>query len=74
MKKIILSLAIVGFVSHAQAQKISAKDVPAEVKEAFSKAYPSVTDMDWSKDGSNLKQNMTQKKLICQLLIALLAN
>jgi hypothetical protein len=63
MKKIILSLAIVGFVSQTQAQKISAKDVPSVVKEAFSKAYPSVTDVDWSKDGSNFEAEYDAKKV-----------
>jgi hypothetical protein len=63
MKKIILLIAIVGFVSQIQAQKLVAKDVPAVVKAAFGKAYPSVTDVDWSKDGSNFEAAYDAKKV-----------
>jgi len=53
MKKLILLLAIAGLFTQVQAQKVMAKDVPVAVTEAFNKAYPSLKDVDWSKDGNN---------------------
>lgn len=53
MKKIILLLAIAAFCMQAQAQRLMAKQVPAAVTAAFAKAYPSIKDVDWSKDGVN---------------------
>ena len=53
MKKLILSLAVAGFITNANAQKLMAKNVPVAVTNAFSKVYPSIKDVDWSKDGNN---------------------
>ena len=62
MKKLILVIAIVGFIGSAQAQKLTAKDVPVAVKEAFTKAYPMEKDIDWSKDGSNYEAQYDAKQ------------
>ena len=65
MRKLILLIAIAGFFSQAQvqAQKLMAKDVPATVTAAFSKAHPTVTDADWKKAGNNYKANYTADKV-----------
>jgi hypothetical protein len=52
MKKLILLIAIAGFFTQAQAQKLVAKDVPTAVTIAFNKAHPSVKDAEWSKNGN----------------------
>ncbi len=53
MKKLILLIAIVGFITQAQAQKMNVKDVPVIVTDAFYHGYPTIKDVDWSKDGNN---------------------
>ena len=63
MKKIILVLAIAGFVTEVQAQKLMAKNVPLAVTNAFSKAYPEIKDVDWSKDGSNFEAEYDKGKV-----------
>ena len=61
MKNLLLLIAIVGFVGSVQAQKLTAKDVPAAVKKAFTKAYPMEKDVDWSKDGKNFEAQYDAK-------------
>jgi hypothetical protein len=63
MKKLILLLAVAGFFVHAQAQKLMAKDVPEVVTSAFYKTYPSVKDVDWSKDGNNFMAGYDADKI-----------
>ena len=63
MKKLIILLAIAGFVTQADAQRLTKKHVPAAVKEAFSDAHPTVKDVDWSKDGSNYEVEFDVKKM-----------
>ena len=63
MKKVILFLAILGFISQTQAQKIMSKNVPVAVTNAFSKAYPTIKDVDWSKDGVNYEAEYDQDKV-----------
>ena len=53
MRKIIVLFVLATLVTQAQAQKLMAKDVPKAVVAAFTKEYPSISDIDWSKDGSN---------------------
>ena len=53
MKKLFLLLALAAYVSNAQAQKCSAKDVPAPVTDAFNKAYPVAKKCYWGKDSIN---------------------
>lgn len=62
MKKLILLLTIVAFASQSQAQKLKSKNVPAAVKAAFSNSYPSVKDVDWSKDGINFEAEYDSKQ------------
>ncbi len=63
MKKIILLIAIVLYVTQLQAQKIIKANVPAEVKAAFHKAYPSIIDVKWSKDGKNFEAEYDANKV-----------
>lgn len=63
MKKLILLLAIVGFITKSHAQKLMAKNVPVAVTNAFSKAYPLIKDVDWSKDGSNYEAEFDKGKV-----------
>ncbi len=62
MKKIILLLAVVGFFVQAQAQsqELMVKDVPTAVTTAFYKMYPSIKEVNWSKDGLFIQQDMLQ--------------
>ncbi len=62
MRKLILLIAIVAFATQSQAQKLMSKNVPTAVKDAFHKAYPSITDVDWSKDGNNYEAEYDSKK------------
>lgn len=59
----ILFLAFLGFISQTQAQKIMSKNVPVAVTKAFSKAYPTIKDVDWSKDGVNYEAEYDQDKV-----------
>ena len=63
MKKLVLVVVAVVLFSQldAQAQKIMAKNVPTAVTQAFKKAYPTVTDIDWSKDGVNYEAEYDSK-------------
>ena len=63
MKKFILLIAIAGFFTQVQAQKMDVKDVPVTVTDAFSKAYPTIMDVNWSKDGNNYAVNYAENKL-----------
>jgi hypothetical protein len=57
---IFLLLFLVG--TNAIAQKISNKEVPAAVKSAFQKLYPSVSKAKWSKEGANFEAEFDQKE------------
>lgn len=61
MKRLILLVAVVAFATQLNAQKMTAKDVPAEVKSAFKKAYPMEKDIEWSKEGSNYEAEYDTK-------------
>ena len=63
MKKLILLLLIGGLFTKAEAQKLSAKDVPSAVMNAFNKAYPSIKDVDWSKKGDDYTASYDSKKV-----------
>lgn len=53
MKKLFLLLLLVSFIGTTQAQKCKANAVPASVKDAFHKEYPSQKKCYWGKDSSN---------------------
>jgi hypothetical protein len=64
MKKLITLIAIAGFFTQVHAQKMDVKDVPVTVTDAFAKAYPTIKDADWNKDGNNYAVNYTEHKLV----------
>lgn len=53
MKKSLIVLAALLVCIAASAQKVKEKNVPAVVKEAFTKTYPTAEDVEWEKEGSN---------------------
>lgn len=63
MKKLITLIAVAGLFAQVHAQKMDARDVPVTVTNAFAKAYPTITDADWNKDGNNYAVNYTEYKL-----------
>ena len=62
MKKLILLLTIVAFTTQLQAQKMMSKNVPADIKASFHNEYPSVMDVDWSKEGNNYEAEYDTKQ------------
>jgi hypothetical protein len=55
MKKLaILSLTLIS-VNALSAQKLNNKEVPAVIKAAFQKQYPTITDVDWEKENLNFE-------------------
>jgi len=58
MKKLFLLSCLAALsVSSTLAQDIKAKDVPAVVKSAFAKKYPSATKVSWEKEKGNFEAN-----------------
>ena len=48
MKKVFLLLAIIGFITQVDAQKMKTSNTPAAVTAAFNTAHPSAKDVDWT--------------------------
>ncbi len=63
MKKLILLLAIAGFATQTQAQKLKEKDVPSTVTDAFHKAHPAIKHIDWNGSGKNYEATYTDDKV-----------
>lgn len=58
MKKSFLLFCITAFsIGTTLAQDIKTKDVPAVVKSAFAKKYPSATKVSWEKEKGNYEAN-----------------
>ncbi|HTK21668.1 MAG TPA: PepSY-like domain-containing protein [Mucilaginibacter sp.] len=58
MKKVLfVTTLLVVLVIKAQAQDIGTKDVPAVVKEALAKKYPTATKVSWEKEKGNYEAN-----------------
>lgn len=53
MKRVIVIAIATGLALAGYAQKIDAKQVPVEVKNAFTKAFPNATNVKWSKEDAN---------------------
>ena len=69
MKKIFLLLAIGSTTLIANAQKMKEADVPAEVKTAFAKQYPSVSNAKWEKEDGKYEAAFELKKEELSVLI-----
>ena len=62
MKKVII-IALLGLgVSQVFAQKIKDSEVPQAVKAAFARAYPSVKDVKWEKEGDSFEAGFDQNR------------
>lgn len=53
MKRIIIIAVATGLAWVTYGQKVNEKDVPAAVKNAFTKAFPNVKNAKWSKEDAN---------------------
>lgn len=62
MKKLILMLAIAGFITCSYAQDLMVGDVPAVVTKAFHKTHPKVDTIAWSKAGDFYKASYDVNK------------
>jgi hypothetical protein len=62
MKAIIITTAI-ALCTGLSAQKLKEAEVPASVKEAFAKQFPSVKDTDWEKEGQNYEAEFEMKSV-----------
>jgi hypothetical protein len=59
MKKLIVSAVAIGCLFSVQvvAQRVKSADVPAPVKEALQKKYPSASGVTWEKEKGNFEAN-----------------
>lgn len=55
MKKLILMLAIAGFITSAYAQTLMVSEVPSVVTKAFKQSHSKIDTVQWSKDGEFYK-------------------
>lgn len=69
MKKSIFLLAAVTYVSFANAQKVSEKEVPAVVKSTLQKEYPNAKNLKWDKENNNYEAEFEMAKINYSVLI-----
>jgi len=62
MKKLILMLAIAGFITSSYAQNLMVSEVPAAVTKAFNKTHKNVDTVQWSKVNDSYKVSYDVKK------------
>lgn len=64
MKKVITLISVfsLGFGFYANAQYISAKELPTKVSEDFTFKYPALSKVDWEKDGKRYKATFSVEK------------
>jgi len=62
MKKLILMLAIAGFITSSYAQNLMVSDVPAAVTKAFKKTHSRIDSVQWSKVDDSYKASYDVKK------------
>lgn len=64
MKKALFIISAAALFScGTSAQDLKTSDVPAAVKSAFEKLYPSVKDVDWEKEGANYEAEFDLSKV-----------
>lgn len=63
MRKLAIVIAAGMMTSFSFAQKLQDKDVPAEVKTAFQKAYPNAKEVKWDKEGGNYEASFDVNKI-----------
>ncbi len=69
MKKVTVLLAAIFAITLSNAQKISDKEVPAVVKSALQKSYPSVKQLKWEKEKGNYEAEFEVDETNYSLLI-----
>jgi hypothetical protein len=62
MKKLALLVVAVMITSLTFAQKMQEKEVPAPVKNAFQKQYPTASDVKWDKEGEKFEASFDLNK------------
>jgi hypothetical protein len=62
MKKLALMAVAAMITSLTFAQKMQEKDVPAPVKNAFQKQYPTASDVKWDKEGEKFEASFDLNK------------
>jgi len=62
MKKLALMTVAAMITSLTFAQKMQEKDVPAPVKNAFQKQYPTASDVKWDKEGEKFEASFDLNK------------
>nr|WP_299417052.1 PepSY-like domain-containing protein [uncultured Emticicia sp.] len=60
--QVLAVIAVSIFSTGAFAQKINSDKVPAAVKQAFNKAYPTAKDTKWDKEGNDFEASFEQGK------------
>jgi len=63
MKKLALMAVAAMITSLTFAQKMQEKDVPAPVKNAFQKQYPTASDVKWDKEGEKFEASFDLNKI-----------
>lgn len=69
MKKSIMLVAFVVVASLGFAQKMKSAEVPAVVKDAFQKQYPTANDVKWDKEKGNYEASFDLNKVDNSVLI-----
>ena len=69
MKKSLLFIALVMMVSLSFAQRIKSAEVPAVVKAAFQKLYPTAKDVKWDKEKAQYEASFDLNKADQSVLI-----
>lgn len=62
MKKSVVFIVVMLFATISFAQKMQDKNVPAIIKAAFQKKYPTVKKLKWDKEGNNYEASFDLNK------------
>jgi hypothetical protein len=62
MKKAIIVISFLTFTAYLSAQRISEKEVPSNVKDAFAKKFPGVKVEHWQKENTNYEAEFDFEK------------
>ncbi len=62
MKKTAVTMVVMLFATLTFAQKMQDKNVPANVKSAFQKNYPTATEVKWNKEGEKYEASFDLNK------------
>ena len=74
MKKLTAIMVVMFFASILFAQKMQEKDIPANIKSAFQKKYPSATSVKWDKEEEKYEASFNLNKTGHSVLMDAQAN